>query len=1352
MDSQTRAGELHDSFNAQKRHGRLAKLLIMAHAPAVIWQQVITIALGVLEFMPQVSLYKLLTALEAQSPSSSIDPTAIAWAVGLGMSMLFETLADTYMWHSSRAFVHIPVRVQLSALLFGKSMRRKDVKGVQKDDGSNQESAENPGLEYNLQNTRQGTINLIGFDTARISEFCIYQNIFMLVLCKMVLSFIFLYLLIGWQALLAGVAGQMLIFPLTSYYARKYTRAQNDLMSARDRKLAILNEALTGIRQIKFSALEIQWQKWILEAREQELSALWTSFRADTFISFSWLCGPVLLSAMSISVYAMIYGSISASIAFTTISVLETLQATMTWIPELITNLVDAWISLERIETYLNSPERVEYLMPGESISFQNACIAWPSDSDTIEDFLEFSLRDLNFSFPNNELSIISGKTGSGKSLLLAAILGEADLLSGSIVVPRAPALQDRFDGKAHQSNWIIPSSLAFVSQQPWIENETFRNNILFGLPLDEVRYKKVLSACALDQDLSLLPDGDMTEIGANGINLSGGQRWRITLARALYSRAGILVMDDIFSAVDAHVGLHLLENAIAGELGRSRTRIIVTHHVSLCLSQANYAIHLGNGTIDHAGSVEELRKTGELDQVLKEEEEAMSEEEDSFPPSLEPFDQNTKSPVSDDHKHQQNSGCIKKRARRTSKLSERRMSAISSRSSKIDDGGLSITPKPPAKKFVEEETRQAGRVAWSVYQRHMSAGGGFWQWGLVLLVFGLYEAGLLGQYYWLVIWTQSYQTKAQLLQLASKISNYQMITFPSSIVAVSMDSDLIFYLSVYFGIAMLLCIGGALRYFLVFRVSINASRKLFRDFTYAVLRAPMRWLDTVPLGRILNRFTSDFNVVDSEMGLAVAMVFNFSLRVLGITIAGLIVSPYTIAFAVILIGINSRYAIYFLKGARETKRLESVTKSPVFDLFGTALAGVSTIRAFGKTEVYINRMFEKIDDYGRSLWYMWLFNQWLVFRLGILGATFTMAIALLVVSMKDIGAPLAGFALTFTLQYSVSVMWVLRQYATVELGMNATERIIEYSELTIEEQGGADAPAAWPTEGVLEVTNLVISYAPDLPPVLKGLTFRVNGNERIGVVGRTGAGKSSLTLALFRFLEAREGSILIDGIDISKIKLKDLRSRLAIIPQDPVLFSGTVRSNLDPFDEHTDGELREALQRVHLIPPSASPSTSASSPTSVRSAIAQTTVPQQHNINPFASLQAPISEGGQNLSQGQRQLLCLARAILSRPKLLVLDEATSAVDKATDELIQHSIREEFQNSTMIVIAHRLSTVADFDRILVLAEGKVVEFGKPIELMLKGGGEQKGAFAELVEKSGEESLLKRVIFGERERG
>jgi len=383
--------------------------------------------------------------------------------------------------------------------------------------------------------------------------------------------------------------------------------------------------------------------------------------------------------------------------------------------------------------------------------------------------------------------------------------------------------------------------------------------------------------------------------------------------------------------------------------------------------------------------------------------------------------------------------------------------------------------------------------------------------------------------------------------------------------------------------------------------------------------------------------------------------------------------------------------------------------------------------------------MFEKIDLHSRAFWHLWLFNRWLALRLNILGGLFAFLVATVIV-FSGIDASLAGFALSFALQYSSAIVWAARNYANVELSMNAIERVNEYSNIPIEEQKSSIAvPAAWPAEGRLEVENLVAGYAPDLDPVLKGLSFTVKKNQRIGCVGRTGAGKSSLTLALFRFLEAREGSIHIDGIDVSKINLHDLRSRLTIIPQDPVLFSGTVRSNLDAFDNHTDAELYDALERVHLIRSTGTVSRDELSAEATLGPGSRATLDTNTNI--FRSLSSRISEGGLNLSQGQRQLLCLARAIVSRPKIMVLDEATSAVDMATDVLIQRSIREEFQDSTLIVIAHRLSTIADFDRILVMDDGRAAEFDTPKALI----GTERGIFRGMVEQSGEVQKLRDVI-------
>lgn len=691
------------------------------------------------------------------------------------------------------------------------------------------------------------------------------------------------------------------------------------------------------------------------------------------------------------------------------------------------------------------------------------------------------------------------------------------------------------------------------------------------------------------------------------------------------------------------------------------------------------------------------------------------------------------------------------------------------------------VPSKAQARKFVEDEGRERGAVKGKVYAAYLKYSGTWWFWSAVVFLFFFVQALTLGRSWWLRIWTGSYREEQQTLGVQIEKQTYahqftlQQFSMNSTIRPMAeANHSLGFYLGIYIFLSTFTSIVSTFRYYYIFFGSIRASRELFAKLNFVVLRAPLRWLDTVPLGRILNRFTSDFHSVDTHMAYSMAFAASAFLNLIGVVVAGLFVSPIIIVMAFFLLLVCAFYAMRYLDGARPVKRLESITKSPVFEQFGSALTGVQTIRSFDKTQTYIERMYKKLDDWTVATWHLWLFIRWMGWRMAVVGSFFASFVAILILLAPEIDAALAGFGMAFALEFSGHVMWTIRHYANVELEMNAAERIVEYTELPTESLEGKSPPAAWPTEGRVEVNDLVVSYAADLPPVLKGLNFTVERNERIGVVGRTGAGKSSLTLALFRFLEARSGSICIDGIDISKIKLHDLRSRLAIIPQDPVLFSGTVRSNLDPFDNHTDAELFDSLARVHLISTeenenghanlnlngNGNGTSNSDEPSSDIPAISITgtgtstpTSSRRKNTNIFRNLLSPISEGGLNLSQGQRQLLCLARAIVSRPKVMVLDEATSAVDMTTDALIQRSIREEFGDSTLVVIAHRLSTIADFDRILVLSDGKVAEYGSPRQLWeLEGeggeGGMGMGMFRAMCEQSGEKEHLRQIVYGE----
>ncbi|KAL4781233.1 P-loop containing nucleoside triphosphate hydrolase protein [Aspergillus varians] len=1314
-----RAETVHVQLEQFQRSRKLWIALMFRHARALTVQGLLSLVVCVLGFGPQVALYKILKTLEDHSGRSRNSTEAWLWVAGLGIFLALASSIESWLWWMIYSELWVPIYEGLSGLVFAKSMRCKDVNSPktktahEMEDWDDEDDEEGEEQERN----RQSIINLAAVDSKRIADFVTFSYLIPSCVLRLAIAAGFLVGLIGWPSLLAGIGGAILLTPFNSWLTKRYAVVQEDFMKASDKRTGMVTEVLQGIRQIKFGALEQQWQDRIKEKRETELKLLWRTSVYTTGIVSVWIMGPLLLSAISLTVYALTRGELSPSVAFTALSIFGSLESSLASLPDLLSKAMEAKVSADRIDNYLASAEKVSNTANVDSISFEDATVAWPCDREDEWDPDSFALRRLTLQFPSKGLSVIVGKTGSGKTLLLASILGECDVLAGKVAVPRAPPVSQRFDHLATRANWIINTAIAYVAQNPWMENASIKQNILFGLPYDRKRYRQTIFASGLEKDMTMLPDGDLTDIGANGINLSGGQRWRISFARALYSRAGILVMDDIFSALDAETGRHVYEHALTGELGQGRTRILVTHHVGLCLPRTDYCVLLDNGLVGHAGTVEELQATGELTDLMGKAELNREQSE----PALQELP----------------------RRKRSSTVSAKRRSSVFSMQT--------------IRNFVPDEKRETGSIPLKVYLAYLNKGNRVWWWILAFLAYAAFVALLLGRSWWVSLWTSS-------------SSSPDSATVDP--VKVTANHDLLFYLTVYVGISAAACLIGTLRSLALAVAFIESSRQLFEDLLATVLRAPLRWLDTVPLGRVLNRFTSDIYLLDWRLGYDIGHVTYKALELLGILVAGAAVSPFLLLFACALLALCVRLCGNYLAGVREIKRLESTAKSPVMEKFGSSLAGLTTIRAFNKADTYIQNMYGLINRHAQASWYLWLLNRWLGFWMALVGALFSTMTAALVVYMPGASAALAGFAMSFALQYNYAVAMGLRFYANVEIDMNATERVLEYSSIETESQEGYNPPAAWPARGRIEVENLEVSYAADLPPVLNGVSFTVENNQRVGVVGRTGAGKSSLTLALFRFLEARHGRILIDGLDISQLKLQELRSRLAIIPQDPVLFSGTIRSNLDPFNEHSDLELYNALERVHLLrfedtstlasgpssPSTRSPrsrfspsrSTSASASIDLLSGSGTLASSSSSNTPPkptgfFACLSSPITTGGLNLSHGQRQLLCLARAIISRPKIMVLDEATSAVDMETDALIQQSIRTEFgrSGSSLLVIAHRLSTIADFDQILVLDAGRVVEWGSPRELLRIDGGVFRG----LVERSGERGAVEKVILG-----
>ncbi|KAI1279478.1 P-loop containing nucleoside triphosphate hydrolase protein [Xylaria sp. FL0933] len=1216
-----------------------------------------------------------------------------AWVICIGVTIVLQTWVESTVFWLSWSRIALPVQSQLSSLIFQKALRLRDLTGSASQ-GVSADSNQQPSTNSTPQDLpgNQSPINLLGFDARRISEMCSSINSIPGNIARLLISFLFLADLLGWQALLGGCVIFVVLTPANMLLSKRRAVIQARLMRVRDKKTAVISEALRGIRQIKFSGHESLWAANIDAVRAKELIDIWASFTNDVLLLGCWVASPTIMAAVSLTIHATIYKELTPSVAFVSLGVFKSLEASLSTIPSLITQLLEARVSMRRIDDYLRSMETSKLVEYGNEISFIHASVAWPTCDGIPIDQSAFTLCDLNVTFPRGELSVISGETGSGKTLMLKAILGEAEVLGGAIYVPnaatRSPISPDEWD-----EDWTVPGAMAFVAQTPWVENASIRDNILFHLPFNKNRYYKTVRACALQTDLHLLIDGDHTEVGPSGVNLSGGQKWRITLARAIYSRAEILIMDDIFSAVDAFVGRHILDECLGGELCSGRTCILATHHESLCWPLMRYHVKLHRGVVAYAGL-----------------------------PLAAPIVSNRL-----DHPDIDNDSVTE-----ICDLSETE-SETSDAEAETECGTLTFEADPDDNRpriFVKQETAMQGAIQGRIYATFLRVSGGWTFWIPVILVFIVGQFVIIGRSWWLHLWTKSSMQTIVIsdLQHSTYIETYRqhLTELSFSTTGIKSMSGFQMFMAVYVALALLSSLGSTLKYYYLFAGSVKGSRRLFTKSMFAVLHAPRYWLDTVPMGQILNRLTSDMNGFDTRLMYFTGFFFTALLNLITSVAASVAASPavllpFVVALTLVCFHLGVRYLCY----SRSARRLESISRSPILDQLDSVLTGVATIRCFDMSSVYVQGIYEKIDHYTASSWYLYLFNRWMAWRVGLSGAVFACFVSgVLLYAQMD--PALAGFTLTYVLEFSGLLMAAVRQYGNIEMEMNAAERIIEYSELPTESLGGKDAPAAWPTEGRLEACDLVAGY-PDLPPTLKGLTFTINSGEKVGVVGRTGSGKSTLILSLFRFLEAQAGSIYIDGIDISSLKLRDIRSRITLIPQDPVLFKGTIRSNMDPLGEHSDLEILDALKRVRFINPDNSDGV----------------LPRREASH--LALLMPVAEGGQNLSHGQRQLLCLARAMISRTKIMVLDEASSAVDKETDTENQRHIRMWFQDRTMLVVAHRLSTVVNFDKILVLDQGNLVEFGTPRELWEIR--QDRGFFRRLCEESEEASQLKEAIYG-----
>ncbi|XP_017473671.1 PREDICTED: multidrug resistance-associated protein 1 isoform X4 [Rhagoletis zephyria] len=1098
-------------------------------------------------------------------------------------------------------------------------------------------------------------VNLMAVDAQRFMDLTTYLNMIWSAPLQIALAMYFLWLQLG-PSVLAGLAVMVILIPVNGVIANRIKVYQIRQMKYKDERVKLMNEVLSGIKVLKLYAWEPSFENQVLRIREKEIATLKSTAYLNAGTSFLWSCAPFLVSLVTFATYVLIDENniLDATKIFVSLSLFNILRFPLIMLPMLISNMVQTQVSVQRINKFMNSeeldPNSVQH-DPKECdpLIIRKGKFSWGEGEET--------LKNIDMTVRKNTLCAVVGTVGSGKSSLIQALLGEMDKLSGRV-------------------NTV--GSIAYVPQQAWIQNATVRDNILFGLEYDRKRYNRVVDACALRSDIEMLSAGDQTEIGEKGINLSGGQKQRISLARAVYSNADVYLLDDPLSAVDSHVGKHIFEEVVGPNgLLAKKTRVLVTHGITF-LPQTDNIYVMKMGEISESGTYQELlaRKGAFAEFIIQHLQEAAEEVED-----LDEIKQQLEGTVKSEEllgtfekvislaRTESLSDSVSVKSLDSSKGSLRRrktgrqdsvVSAISTVSQQkklaVDEG-----------KLIETEKSETGGVQLAVYKHYIKSVGIFLSLATLILNF-VYQAFSIGSNLWLTQW-----------------SNDKRVENDTSL------RDM--YLGVYGAFGFGQVISRYLSGLFLAYGCLNCSMEVFVKLLKSVMRWPTELFDTTPLGRVLSRFSKDIDTCDTTLP---AVVQQFLSTCFGVLATIVVISMSTPIFLAVIVPIALLYYFaqrFYVATSRQLMRLESVSRSPIYTHFSETITGVTTIRAYMVQDRFIDESDNRVDKNQVCKYPSLIANRWLAIRLEMVGNLIILFAALFAVLGGQSNPGLVGLSVSYALQVTQTLNWLVRMTSDIETNIVAVERIKEYGETKQEapwELENSKVPRDWPVEGQVVFDNFKVRYREGLDLVLHGVSFTIAGGEKVGIVGRTGAGKSSLTLSLFRIIEAAGGRILIDGIDIATLGLHMLRSRLTIIPQDPVLFSGTLRINLDPFEVKSDDELWKALELSHLK-------------AFVKS------LP--------AGLNHEISEGGENLSVGQRQLVCLARALLRKTKVLVLDEATAAVDLETDDLIQKTIRSEFKDCTVLTIAHRLNTILDSDKVIVLNKGEITEFASPTELL-----------------------------------
>ncbi|KAI8867045.1 hypothetical protein GQ42DRAFT_150094 [Ramicandelaber brevisporus] len=1115
-------------------------------------------------------------------------------------------------------------------------------------------------------------INLVGIDASRLDFAASNTHVLWIAPIQIVLATALLINILGVSALF-GTALVAVFTAIQAILSRQVAKLRRRIVAATDARVTLAQEIIGSIREIKYGAWEPAFAERIMAVRRIEVGLLKKMQLLRALMLATSSCTPAMATICALTGFVYLGHSLDPATAFAAVALFNALKLPMMLLPTAAAAQAEVGVSVGRLEQMLFKSEALPDVCNNNTTSLQrnstaisiaNAKFDWNSTTSSSELDEKNEINEKNEPISNTgtlkieslnvqrgSLVAVVGATGSSKTSFLRALMGEMPLVGGYCVVN---------------------GSIAYCSQSAWIQCGSILDNILFGLPLDPAKFDKVASACALSRDLSTLDRSTNSDskmplslcelanainVGDGGAGLSGGQKQRVNIARAVYQNADVILLDDPLSALDATVARHVLDNCINGELLAGKTRVLITSQADLLANTgADIILVMDNGRVADSGTFKELVDRCQLfrDMLMQTpSDEAIANESVVDDTDINPSIQGCDTPTC---------ACLHE--------------------------AISSTSFAMAKKSDSCEDRRTGDVALSTYWRYFRLAGG-WRF-IIALCFTLVTLQLsrIGTDLWLNKWMSDVESKPDHIESLSSRGMHVGVYFAFG-----------------FGQFFMQLLNSGVQSM----SGLRTSRRLHNGAFAAVLYAPLSFFDVTDAGRILNRLSKDVDILDSTLIEAIRVFLGTFGSIVSVVVFICIQLPAFIGPMVPLFAVYYFLSRFYRKSAREIKRLDGVMRAPVFAQMSESLLGVSTIRIHGATNRVVGDFLERLDTSNRAALSAVMVQRWLAVRVDLISNLLLFSVAVIVIILRGkIDPGVAGMVVSYSLQITGNFSWSVRQFADVESNMSSVERLEQYADELKSEcslprmnDGKHAAPPGWPSNGAIDFDHIQMRYRPDLPFALDDFTTAIKPGERVAIIGRSGSGKSSVVNVLFRMMPIDGGSVAIDGIDTGSLDVRTLRSALAIIPQQPALFSGSLRLNLDPG--------------MRLV---TSSSLSSSASTSEDDALwaALERVELRHVVEKLpGGLDAPIDKG--TFSTGQSQLLCLARTLLAQSKVLVMDEASANLDGHTEELVQQIVRREFADCTIIAIAHRLDTVIDSDRIIVMDGGRIIESGSPHNLL-----------------------------------